>query len=70
MADTPIAELFASDPMKLSEQDLKQIVGHLQSQRARFAVGEKTAGNPTSKAKKTPADSAQLDINDILGDIL
>jgi hypothetical protein len=69
MADTPIAELFDRDPMKLSEQDITRIIQSLREQRGRFVLGEKSAGKPASRAKPK-ADAGQLDINDILGDIL
>lgn len=50
---TPIAELFARDPGKYSEQDIVRIIEDLRSKRARFKQGDKTAGRtkPTKTSK-------------------
>ena len=44
-----ISELFARDPEQLSTQDLDAIVAHLQSLRAQFMLGAKTAGSMKKK---------------------
>ncbi len=50
-----ISELFARDPEQLSTQDLDAIVAHLQSLRAQFMLGAKTAGNMKKKSEKVTA---------------
>ena len=52
---TDISELFARDPEQLTDQDLDAIVAHLQTLRAQFMLGAKTAGN----MKKKPAEKVK-----------
>jgi len=56
---TDISELFARDPEHLTDQDLDGIVKHLQTLRAQFMLGAKTAGN----MKKKPAAEKVTNIN-------
>lgn len=66
---TPIAELFERDPMKLSEQDLKEIIQYLREARGRFALGDAKAGTPTSKkrpAAKPAVDASAIGVDDLL----
>lgn len=74
LADTPLAELFAKDPLSLTDQDLDKIVAQLREQRHRFvSVADKGVGKPEArkgKAQKTK-ESAQdvakkLDLDDLL----
>lgn len=50
---TPIAELFARDPLKLSDQDLDAIIAHLRQSRQRFVAGNLSAGKPEAKKSVT-----------------
>lgn len=59
-AETDIAELFARDPLKLSDQDLDAIILKLRGQARQFAAGNMKAGKTVKpKAAKT---GLQLDI--------
>ena len=49
---TDISELFSRDPESLTDQDLDAIVKHLQSLRAQFMLGAKTAGTMKKKTKE------------------
>lgn len=54
-----IAELFARDPREHSEADFALIVKELREQRAKFVMGDKTAGAPAKK----PNEISRLNIN-------
>lgn len=62
---TPIAELFERDPMKLSEQDLKEIIQSLREARSRFMLGDSKAGKVKAPAKPT-IDTTKLAVDDLL----
>lgn len=51
---TDIAQLFARDPLGLSDRDLDAIIDRLRASRKNFLKGDKTAGSmkPKSKAAK------------------
>lgn len=72
VSDTTVGELFARDPLSLSDADITQIIEKLRSQRKRFVVGDKSAGKPVSKLtaadkKKTAAVgvTGKLDLGDL-----
>ena len=68
---TDIAELFARDPLELSDQDLDAIVARIREQRSQFNLGNAMAGSMKAKpVKKEIADlSSKLDLGNILGDL-
>lgn len=74
LADTPIAELFAKDPLDLTDQDLDKIVAVLREQRSRFVnLGDKGVGKPEARKGKTQKtkESAQDILKKVdLGDLL
>jgi hypothetical protein len=57
-----ISELFATDPLKLSEQDITKIVESIRGQRHRFVAGNKSAGSmkPKTAAAKKGAAAAKI----------
>jgi len=57
---TDISELFARDPESLTDQDLDTIVAHLQTLRAQFMLGAKTAGTMKKKAPKEKVTNIDL----------
>jgi hypothetical protein len=58
-----ISELFARDPLKLTNDDISTIVGHYRTARGNFLIGDKKAGTtPSRKEKKTPV---QLDLKEL-----
>jgi len=71
--DTPISELMARDPLRLSDADLDTIIAHLREQRHRFVTaGDKKVGTPEprkSATQKAKEDRAKIlnstDINDL-----
>lgn len=67
VAETPIAELFARDPMKLSDQDLSTIIEKLRASRAQFVGGSMVAGKP--EAKKSTSQKAGEAALKIAGDL-
>lgn len=74
---TPIAELMARDPLKLTTVDLDRIIAELRSQRHRFVTADdKKIGAPAARksaAQKTREANAKVlsdeEIGDILGDL-
>ena len=66
--ETPLAELFATNPLKLSDQDINRIIEKLRSQRKAFVAGNKSAGKPTNKITKT--DKLREEAKKAAGDIL
>tara|TARA_R110000868_G_scaffold307378_1_gene568830 strand:+ start:3714 stop:3947 length:234 start_codon:yes stop_codon:yes gene_type:complete len=56
---TPVSELFARDPMSLSDQDLDTIINTLRSQRHKFVLGDSKAGNMKPKTPKQAAATAK-----------
>lgn len=76
MSETPIAELMARDPLKLSTQDLDAIIADLRNSRHRFNVADdKTIGKPAARKSKAQLDreaAAKLisgDIEDLFKDL-
>lgn len=55
---TDIAELFARDPMQLSEQDLDQIIRAFREMRGQFNLGAKAAGSTKPKTEKQIKENA------------
>lgn len=45
-----IAELFSRDPLKLTKEDIGEIISYYRQKRAQFNLGDKTAGS-TKKMK-------------------
>jgi hypothetical protein len=67
---TTIAELFARDPHEHTKQSLAQLVSELRKRRARFKVGDKTAGSAKAPSKTAAKQSAAMSINkDLLNDL-
>ena len=50
MAD--LAELFARDPRKQTDEEFEEIIRALRDSRAKFILGDKTAGSLTSQQKQ------------------
>jgi septum formation inhibitor-activating ATPase MinD len=72
MSEPTVTELFLRDPLKLSEQDIDQIINNLRDSRARFIQGDAKAGTPEVKKsaakKKSEALVAQVgevDLSDL-----
>lgn len=57
-----IAELFARDPREHSEADFRMIVKELREQRAKFVLGDKTAGAPARKSNETTRLNLSVEI--------
>lgn len=54
---TPIAELMARDPLKLSDQDLDAIIADLRKSRIRFVqADDKKIGTPAARKSKAQND--------------
>lgn len=74
---TPIAELMARDPLKLSDQDLDRIIADLFNSRSRFVLADdKKIGTPAARKSKAQVDKEAraklLDnttLNDLFGDL-
>lgn len=49
---TDIAELFARDPLKLSDQDLRVIIERFRAARGQFNLGNMKAGSTKPKTEK------------------
>ena len=63
---TDIAELFARDPLQLSQQDIETIVVEMRKSRHAFNAGNMKAGSTKPKTEKQKAVSAlasKLDIS-------
>lgn len=67
MTERTLTELIATDPLKLSEQDIHTIVSDLRSKRAQFNLGEKSAGSAKGPSKASQAHKAALKQADALG---
>ena len=68
---TDIAELFRRDPLKLSDQDIDQIIEQFRSSRHQFNKGNMKAGStkPLTEKQKTAKEMSEkvnLDIKDLL----
>lgn len=58
-----IAELFARDPLQLTQEDIESICHHYREARQKNLLGDKKAGKtPEAKVKKAPVN---LDLNDL-----
>lgn len=59
---TDIGELFARDPLSLTNDDIDKIIGHYREAREKFLIGDKAAGKtPKAKAEKAPPVNLSLD---------
>lgn len=56
-----IAELFARDPLQLSQQDIETIVVEMRKSRASFNAGNMKAGSTKPKTEKQKAVAALSD---------
>lgn len=48
---TSLAELFARDPREQSDEEVEEIIRQLRESRAKFILGDKTAGSLTAQQK-------------------
>ena len=74
-APTPIAELMATDPLKLTNADMERIVSELRAQRTRFVTNDdRKIGTPEARKsapqKKREAATKLLDSDKSLNDLL
>jgi len=60
MPDTPIAELFARNPLELGDKEIGQMVTYFRDRRKRFVLGDTQAGSTKAKSKKVSAKAASL----------
>ena len=65
VATSSLNELFARDPMLLSEQEVDQIVEALRAQRSKWAQEEALGGPVKAGKKANQAITAQLDLKDL-----
>ena len=65
---TDLTELFARDPLELSDQDLDAIIARLREQRSQFNLGNAMAGSMKPKTEKQKAIQSLADKLD-LGDL-
>jgi hypothetical protein len=69
---TDIAELFARDPLDLTDRNLDTMIGKFREMRGQYFLGNAMAGStkPKTEKQKQALDLAsKLDIGDILGDL-
>lgn len=69
---TDIAELFARDPLELSDKDIDQMVSKFREMRGQYALGNAMAGSTkpkTEKQKQAISLAEKLNIGDVLGDL-
>jgi len=63
-----LAQLFSTDPLSLSDQDLDKIIEYMRKSRHQFNLGDRKAKTTT---KKSPEEAksllAALDVKDVLG---
>ena len=70
--ETDIAELFARDPLELSDIDIGRLVDKFREMRGQYALGNAMAGSTkpkSAKAKATLDLASKLDIGNLLGDL-
>lgn len=68
MSDLTI--LFTTDPLKLTTENIDEIIEYFRGARAKYLAGEKSAGSPKSmKEKKPKAAKAEGDIDISLLDL-
>lgn len=65
--ETTIAELFATNPLQLSDQDINKIIAKQRANRVSFVAGNKSAGKPTNKITKT--DTLQAKATSLVPDL-
>jgi len=71
---TPIAELFARNPLELGDRDIAQMVTYYRDRRKRYVLGDMQAGASKPKKKSAKAIALEeakkvagaLDISDLL----
>lgn len=70
MSET-LAEIFAKDPLSLSQSDIEVIIARMREARAQFELGAKTKvaerNTPAKRAKKAEDLLGQLGLN-VLGE--
>lgn len=64
-----MAELFARDPLELTDQDIDTIIADMRSRRKQFKTIQKTGAKPKAQPKKTKAEVAVEKMGLDLGDI-
>ncbi len=68
---TTIAEIFATDPLDLTKDDIHLVVQYLRDKRHQFVAGNKAAGTVNAPTAKTPTAKAaaglkaQLSLKDL-----
>ena len=65
---TDIAELFARDPLSLSDQDIDRIVSKFREMRGQYNLGNAMAGSTKPKTVKQKAAldiASKLDLGDL-----
>lgn len=75
---TDLAELFARDPLDLTDTDIDTIIEQMRAARAKFALDEKMGIKPTGAPKRSKAaiegekaakeTGIDLDLSSLLGD--
>jgi Holliday junction resolvase len=63
-----IATLFTEDPLKLTKENLDEIIAYYRNARAQFTAGVKSAG-ATKKMKDASSVTKITNLDDILGDL-
>ncbi len=67
-----ISELFQRDPLSLTKPDIDQIIAYYRDARAKFNLGEKSAGSTKKMAAKGSTSAEKLDakgLDDLLNDL-
>jgi hypothetical protein len=67
-----LSELFARDPLALSDQDITEIVARMREAQAQFELGikaPKAAAKPKSTKTKDLLKDLGLGADDVLGDL-
>jgi len=72
--ETPIAELFAGNPLEHGDREIAQMVAYYRARRKRYILGDSQAGATKTKkksAKSVALEEAQkvagpIDISDLL----
>ena len=64
---TSLSELFARDPLELSQRDLEVIVTELRAQRARYVAAQAAGQKPprVAKAKEPLAKGLNLSLDEL-----
>ena len=65
--DTDLSQLFATDPLKLTNDDFTRVVAAFREKRHKFVSGNKRAGTPVKK--KSAAQKKAEEAVSILGQI-